>query len=125
DTQIKLRGFRIELGEIESALLGETGVAQAAVVQAAGSGQLVGYLTGTLIDADTSALLATLGQTLPAYMVPAQLLVLDDLPLTANGKLDRQALANRTLSVASAQEPFSAPQGELEVLLAGAWASIL
>ncbi|MBO0934888.1 non-ribosomal peptide synthetase, partial [Fibrella aquatilis] len=125
DGQVQVRGMRVELGEIESVLLRGAGVAQAAVVQTSGSGQLVGYLTGTITPADTNVLLATLGQTLPAYMVPAQLLVLDDLPLTANGKLDRQALANRSLSLASAQEPFSAPQGEVEVLLAGAWASIL
>ncbi|MBO0931455.1 non-ribosomal peptide synthetase, partial [Fibrella aquatilis] len=123
DGQVQVRGMRVELGEIESVLIRGAGVAQAVVVQAAGSGQLVGYLTGTITPADTDALLAAVSQTLPTYMVPAQLVVLAELPLTTNGKLDRRALAERPLPVADVA--FSAPQGEQEIVLAGAWLQVL
>src|SRR5215468_1926656 len=79
DQQVKVRGFRIEPGEIEAALLGHASVSQAVVVAAGG-------------DADAAGLRAHVGARLPDYMVPSAIVVLDRLPLTANGKLDRGAL---------------------------------
>ncbi|MEW1718358.1 amino acid adenylation domain-containing protein [Streptomyces sp. NPDC093109] len=104
DDQVKVRGFRIELGEVEAALSAHPSVARAAVTvreDRPGDKRLVGYLVpnggntggdGDTAVCDLTALRAHLGTMLPEYMVPSALVVLDALPLTANGKLDRREL---------------------------------
>src|SRR5262249_45019561 len=96
EQQVRVRGFRIEPGEIEAALLRHESVSQAVVVarvDRAGVTQLVGYVVlAAGGDADAAALRAHVGARLPDYMVPSAIVVLDRLPLTANGKLDRGAL---------------------------------
>ena len=92
DEQVKIRGYRIELGEIQAALAALDGVEHAAVIareDRPGDKRLVGYVTGT---ADPIAARTALAERLPAYMVPAAVVVLEALPLTVNGKLDTRAL---------------------------------
>ena len=93
DEQVKIRGYRIELGEIQAALAGLDGVEQAVVIareDRPGDKRLVGYVTGD--RRDPAAARAALAERLPAYMVPAAVVVLEALPLTVNGKLDTRAL---------------------------------
>ena len=92
DEQVKIRGYRIELGEVQAALAGLDGVEQAVVIareDRPGDKRLVGYVTGT---ADPAGVRAALAERLPAYMVPAAVVVIEALPLTVNGKLDTRAL---------------------------------
>ena len=94
DEQVKIRGYRIELGEVQAALAGLDGVEQAVVIareDRPGDKRLVGYVTGS-DRSDPAEMRTALAERLPAYMVPAAVVVLEALPLTPNGKLDIRAL---------------------------------
>jgi amino acid adenylation domain-containing protein len=123
DQQVKIRGFRIELGEVQAQLLAQPEVREAVVLAQEGPGgaRLVAYvsLNGPL---EVGELKARLGQVLPDYMVPSAIVVLDALPLTANGKVDRKALPEPEM--AGGRE-YEAPQGEVEERLAAIWAEVL
>ncbi|MCF5196777.1 non-ribosomal peptide synthetase [Pseudomonas syringae] len=125
DHQVKIRGFRIELGEIEARLQAHPAVREVSVL--ALDGQLAAYLVPTEPDQDQTtlreALKSQLRAHLPDYMVPTHFIVLDSMPLTANGKLDRKALPAPDAS--QLQAIYSAPQGELEQQLAAIWADLL
>ncbi|WP_218059572.1 non-ribosomal peptide synthetase, partial [Xanthomonas translucens] len=127
DDQIKLRGFRIELGEIQAALRACDGIREAVVIarqDSPGEQRLVAYLVGDGAAPSPEALRTQLGLRLPDYMVPSAYVRLDALPLTANGKLDRRALPAPDAS-ALALQTYLAPEGELEILLAGLWSELL
>ncbi|WP_369831828.1 amino acid adenylation domain-containing protein, partial [Mycobacterium sp. E796] len=122
DEQVKIRGYRIELGEIQAALSGLPGIEQAVVIareDRPGDKRLVGYVTGA---ADPAALRAALAERLPAYMVPAAVMVIDVLPLTVNGKLDTRALPAPEYQDGG---HYRAPANAVEELLAGIYAQVL
>ncbi|RMR60974.1 non-ribosomal peptide synthetase [Pseudomonas cichorii] len=128
DFQVKVRGFRIELGEIEARLGSLPGIKEAAVIaraDSAGEKRLLAYVVpheGQSIDA--SQLHAQLTPLLAEYMMPAAFMSLSAFPLTANRKLDRQALPEPTAD-AYANRVHEAPEGATETLLAQVWQEVL
>ncbi|MFK8329978.1 non-ribosomal peptide synthetase [Pseudomonas sp. BJa5] len=132
DHQVKIRGFRIELGEIEARLLEHPAVREAVVLalDMPGGKQLAAYLVCEQAGAGAAeqsalreALKAGLRLHLPDYMVPAHLLLLEQMPLTGNGKLDRRALPVPDLE--QGREHFEAPRSALEQQLADLWRDVL
>ena len=132
DQQVKIRGFRIELGEIESRLQEHADVDEAVVLalDLPGGKQLVGYLvcaqanaTGDAQASLRDAVKAHARRHLPDYMVPAHLVLLEQLPLMGNGKLDRRALPAPDLELA--QQHYQAPANPLEAQLAQVWGEVL
>ena len=124
DQQVKIRGFRIELGEIETRLLEHTGIREAVALvreDQTGIQRLVAYVAP---DADTTALRTHLMARLPEYMVPTAYVVLPALPLTANGKLDREALPTPD-GASLVRKEYQAPLSESERTLAAVWAEVL
>ena len=122
DEQVKIRGYRIELGEVQAALAGLDGVDQAVVIareDRPGDQRLVGYVTGT---ADPTEIRAQLAERLPAYMVPATVVVVQALPLTPNGKLDTRALPAPEYQDG---DRYRAPANAVEEILAGIYARVL
>jgi len=122
DEQVKIRGYRIELGEVQAALAGLDGVDQAVVIareDQPGDKRLVGYVTGT---AEPAEIRAALADRLPAYMVPAAVVVIDALPLTVNGKLDTRALPAPEYQDTGR---YRAPATLTEEILAGIYARLL
>ncbi|HET7286901.1 MAG TPA: phosphopantetheine-binding protein, partial [Pyrinomonadaceae bacterium] len=123
DHQVKLRGFRIELGEIEAALSGHESVAEA-IVLVTGE-QLVGCVRGT--EVNTSELRRYLKQKLPEYMVPSLYVVVKELPLTANGKVDRRALAEMAAQAESGMSRggYVAARNPTEEVVVEIWQQVL
>lgn len=129
DHQVKLRGFRIELGEIEAALRQHAAVRDAAVVlreDTRDGKRLVAYVA-TRFDAalSASALHSFLGRKLPRHMVPATFVMLDRLPLSPTGKVDRSALPAPDARRPALEHAFAAPRTRIEERLAGMWAQVL
>jgi amino acid adenylation domain-containing protein len=146
DYQVKLRGLRIECGEIEAAIRRHPAVREAAVVaqaDARGDKRLVAYVrphppqtyrgngkaghngepaADDSLAADIRALLAG---RLPDYMVPAAIVLVPELPLSPNGKVDRKALAARAVALPQSQDTFVPPRTPEEEVLAGVFAAVL
>jgi amino acid adenylation domain-containing protein len=129
DFQVKIRGFRIELGEIEARLMLLPGVREAAVTareDSPGDQRLVAYVVpdSAMAAPAPGELRAQLSEQLPDYMLPAAYVSLAALPLTANGKLDRQALPAPD-GQGLAQQGYEAPTGPTEQALAAIWGQLL
>jgi amino acid adenylation domain-containing protein len=128
DGQVKVRGFRIELGEIEAALDQHPAVRQSAVMVrefSAGDTRLLAYVVavaGQTVDA--AALQEHLRTRLPPYMIPQHLSVLEAMPLTPNGKVDRKALPVTELGNLNV-DSYVAPTTEVQTRLAALWADVL
>ncbi len=127
DHQVKIRGHRVEIGEVERALRAHAAVADAAVVdRAAGSTrELVAFLVPVADEPSVESLRSFLGERLPGYMIPARYVVLDALPLTPTGKLDRRALADRDGRALRARGEHVAPRNPREIALARIWMDVL
>ncbi len=124
DEQVKIRGYRIECGEVQAALAGLDGVEQAVVIareDRPGDKRLVGYVVGVTGTAEPAELRAALAERLPAYMVPAAVVVLEALPLTVNGKLDTRALPAPEYTAGE----YRAPATAIEEVLADIYAQVL
>jgi amino acid adenylation domain-containing protein len=122
DEQLKIRGFRIEPGEIEAALETDPGIARAVVIareDRPGQKQLVGYLVAAPdTTPDIAAIRQRISASLPEHMVPAQLVLLDKLPLSPNGKLNRAALPAPDFVARTYRAPGSAQESTLAALFA-------
>jgi yersiniabactin nonribosomal peptide synthetase len=131
DHQIKLRGHRIELGEIESALEAHPEVVRAVAVlvhDGATRRLALGYSTRTSTGLNADALRAFLRDRVPAYMVPEQLERFPELPLSANGKVDRRTIGEQLAASHGTQPATGAPAlptGEVETAVAAAWSALL
>jgi amino acid adenylation domain-containing protein len=122
DAQVKIRGYRIEPGEVEAALRTHPGVSECAVVareDAPGDRRLVAYVVG---EGDGEELRRHLRRTLPEHMVPRPIVLLDRLPRSPNGKLDRRALPAPEQG-GGAESP--SPRNELELRVAAVWREVL
>src|SRR5205807_1891235 len=128
DHQVKIRGFRIELGEIEAVLGQHPAVREAVVLareDAAGDKRLVAYIVSDQQPAPMSTELRSfLREKLPDYMVPPAFVLLDALPRTPNGKVDRQALPAPEWASLESAKAFVAPRTPGEELLVGIWAQV-
>ncbi|WP_414155508.1 amino acid adenylation domain-containing protein [Pseudomonas sp. BNK-43-a] len=127
DQQVKLRGYRIELGEIEARLAACAGVQEAVVLvreEAPGDKRLVAWFSTEGRVPPITELHAQLQGQLPDYMLPSAYVHVGQWPLTANGKLDRQALPQPS-QAAVVSRAFAAPEGEVEIALAAIWADVL
>ncbi|GAA4671904.1 amino acid adenylation domain-containing protein [Streptomyces youssoufiensis] len=127
DQQVKIRGHRVEPGEVEAALRADAWVRDAAVIATTagtpegGGARLVGYVVGPADAAALDGLRARLAAALPAHLVPALLVPLEELPRTPNGKLDRAALPAPRFDAVTGR----APTGQREEVLAGLFARVL
>jgi amino acid adenylation domain-containing protein/non-ribosomal peptide synthase protein (TIGR01720 family) len=125
DDQVKIRGYRIELGEVQHQLQQVAGVKQALVIATTLNNEatMVGYLVGVEQD-DVAEIKAELFDLLPSYMIPQYLVSVQQIPLTANGKVDKRALPSIDEIVTDTKQ-LTRPENELEAQLCGIWGEIL
>ncbi|WP_426481179.1 amino acid adenylation domain-containing protein [Chryseobacterium sp. R2ACT005] len=129
DNQVKIRGFRVELGEIERTLVQQKDIREAVVISKDTEGSTK-YLIAFIVlkpDAakDVSSVRNTLKEELPGYMIPAQIIFIDKIPLTANGKTDTQALKDLADKEAKELISFEPPTNETERIIVDIWSSAL
>jgi amino acid adenylation domain-containing protein len=128
DEQVKIRGFRIEVGEVEAVLAQHDGVRESVVIareDERGSTRLIAYVVSNNGELQTADLRHYLKQRLAEYMVPSGFVVLDMLPRTPNGKVDRRALPDSDGARADDGEVYIAPRSSMERTIAGIWQDLL
>jgi amino acid adenylation domain-containing protein len=129
DEQVKLRGYRVEPGEIEAVLREHQGIREAVVIvdeNAHGVKRLAAYFVPATTGSPTTAELRRhLKERLPEYMLPTSLMALEEVPLTANGKVDRKALSALECDRPELTEGFTAPRTETEKALSEIWSQVL
>jgi amino acid adenylation domain-containing protein len=130
DGQVKIRGYRVELGEVEATLAAHPSVREAAVITrdcGPDDRRLVAFLTARpgVRAPEVSELRRWLADRLPDYMVPSSFAVLDALPITQSGKIDRRALPGPDESRPQREREYTAPRGPIEEQLAGIWCEVL
>lgn len=123
DNQVKIRGHRIELGEIETVLHRHSAVRTAVVI--ARDHRLIAYIVAKEIVPTITELRNFILHRLPEYMAPAAFIFLDSIPLNANGKVDRKALPLRGTTRPALTQPYTKPETEQEIALAGIWSAVL
>ncbi|SDH29193.1 non-ribosomal peptide synthetase [Chitinophaga filiformis] len=127
DEQVKINGYRVETGEIEHVLEKAPGIRQAIVVKKtdhAGNARLIAYVTTDGV-ADTTSLSVFAGQWLPSYMIPVMYVVLDVMPVSSSGKIDRKALPDPDFSVGSEEGSYTPPEAPSQEQLARLWSQLL
>jgi len=127
DFQVKIRGYRIECGEIETQLLNHPTVREVVVLPREtneGSKYLCAYIVGDE-DTDITVIRKHLEKQLPDYMVPSYFMLIERIPLTSNGKVDRGSLPLPDVHSWMRRNEYVAPQGELEEQLAEIWGKVL
>ncbi|MEH7800088.1 condensation domain-containing protein, partial [Bacillus pumilus] len=123
DHQVNIRGFRIELSEIEAQLLALAEVKEAVVTTVKDASEQDALAAYVITAEETTDLKESLKRTLPDYMVPSWIIKLDQLPMTANGKVDLKALPAPDME--ANQTAYEAPRDEVETLLCGIWEDVL
>ncbi len=126
DNQVKIRGYRIELGEIENELLKHNKIKEAIVIAKEDNSKnkyLCAYIAGEA-ELNSKELREHLSNNLPEYMIPAYFIQLEQLPLTANGKVDRKALPDPDGNITTGAE-YVAPRNEIEEKLVNIWSEVL
>ena len=128
DNQVKIRGFRIEPGEIDNLLLKLESIKEAVVLsreERAGDKRLVAYVVFQNDPVSTNELRQYLKDRLPEYMVPTSFVILEELPVTSNGKIDKKALVEKELTRNELESKFVLPQSDKEKVLAKIWQEII
>ncbi|MDQ2926398.1 MAG: amino acid adenylation domain-containing protein [Acidobacteriota bacterium] len=129
DSQVKIRGFRIELGEIENTLRRHSAVSDCVVVareDQPGDKRLVAYIVASVDSTpDVKEIRAHLGSSLPEYMVPAAMMLLDELPLTSSGKIDSKALPAPDYAAGQSDIDGGAPETAVQQIVAAIWSEVL
>ena len=128
DDQVKVRGFRIELGEIETVLAKAEEIAEAVVVvrEQAGEKRLVAYVVAEKGRELSASEMRTFSvQRLPDYMIPGAFVVLEEMPITANGKVDKKRLPEPTNKRPQIASEYVMPQTETEQIIAAVWQEFL